>query len=131
RLSVGRELAPVHGHPYVVPREHHDGDAEDGGVEELLAHALGELADLLGAEGDEDRACKAGGKPAHDVARAPRNSIRRGSDDAHDQRGFEDFAENDERGSEHGGYLATTTPLAVFSLNSPTNLYSPALSGPT
>ena len=42
------------------------------------------------------------------------------------------LAKDDERSAEHlGPHFATITPLAVFSLNSPTNGYSPALRGPT
>ena len=37
---LGRELAPVARHPDVVPGEHADGEAEDRGVEQLLADAV-------------------------------------------------------------------------------------------
>jgi hypothetical protein len=130
-LRVRRELAPVDGHPDVVPGEHRDGDAEDRGVEELLPHAFRELADLLRAKRDEDRTDQSRGEATDDVADAARDAGSRRRNDADDERGLEDFAEDDERGAEHIVYLATMTPLAVFSLNSPANLYSPAFNGPT
>ena len=47
--------APCERHPEVVPGEHHDGDAEHRGVEELLAHAARHLRDAVGAERDDAR----------------------------------------------------------------------------
>ena len=41
----------------------------------------------------------AGAEPAV----APRNVARGGGDDADDERGLEDFAEDDDGGGEHGG----------------------------
>src|SRR5438132_192045 len=125
-----RKRAPVHRHPDVVPREHHHGDAEDRRVEELLAHALRKLRDRLRAARDDERADDAEREAAEDEAAPSGDPARRRAHDADDERGLEDFAEDDERGAEHG-YFATTTPFAVFSLYSPTNLYSPALRGPT
>src|SRR6185295_9038183 len=79
--------------------------------------------------GDHQRAGEPEREARGDPASTPGDSARGRGHDADDEGGREDLAEYDDRSAEHG-YFATITPLAVFSLNSPTNLYSPGLSGP-
>lgn len=88
-------------HPYIVPAEHDHGNAQDYGIEHLLADAghgvregTGEHSEQAGAGGT---AADAEGDPAGAAGHAP----GRGQDDANDQAGLEDFAEDDEQAGQH------------------------------
>ena len=102
---VGGERRAVRRHPQVVPGEHDDGDAQHRRVEEFLADAARQFGDALGAERDDAGAGEPGDDARREPAVAAGHGARRGGDDADDQRGLEDFAEDDDGGGEHGDRL--------------------------
>src|SRR5581483_39684 len=130
RAQLGRHLTAVPAHPDLVPTQHDHRDTEHARVEDLLAQPRGGGGQPLGEGSDDERTERAARDAIAHPQAAPMYAAGGGEHDAHDQGGFQDFAQDDDGGGEHGGYFATSVPLAVASWNSPMNLYVPGLSGP-
>jgi len=103
RLHLGGEFAAVAVHPDIVPAEHRHGDEENAGVEDFLAGAFERARDRAREARDQRRAGEARDDAEHEPARASRNALGRRRDDAQNERGFDDFAENDDQRGEHEG----------------------------
>jgi hypothetical protein len=100
---VGCEIAPVTGHPHIVPAEHQRSGEQDRGLEQLLAHALGHRTDRTGSGGDTERPQHADNDPPANPKSTLRCATARRHDNADDQRRFEDLSEDDNRGGQHRG----------------------------
>src|SRR5262249_11629039 len=102
-------------HPDIVPTKHDDRDREDAGIEKLLADASKERR--KGARehrrdtGPEDAGGRARGNPPFPMSNRP----RRRHHDADDETGFEDFAKDDDQGTDHG-LLYCTIKVPVVAL---------------
>jgi hypothetical protein len=98
-----------------VPAQHADCGEENGGVKQLLAHPLGRLGDRRGKHGNGTGPQHTGGDTARHPQPAPQRATARRHDDADDKRGFENFAEDDDGGGEHGAvvYFAIKWPRVV------------------
>lgn len=99
-----------------MPAEHQHGGEQDGGVKELLAHALGHRGKSLGRTGDAERAEDAAGYATADPKAATRCAATGREDNADDQHGFEHFAKDDNSGGKHRHaprYLTTRRPVVA------------------
>ena len=86
---------------HIVPGEHDDSDEQDGGVEQLLASAFEQGAELTGEGRDHGRASNAAKHAIGDPEAAACDTLGRGEHDADDQSGLNDFAEDDEERCKH------------------------------
>ena len=78
-------------HPHIVPGEHDDSDEQDGGVEQLLASAFEQGAELTGEGRDHGRASNAAKHAIGDPEAAAGDTLGRG----------DDLAEDDEERGKH------------------------------
>ena len=115
RAQFAGHFPAVMRHPDIVPGQHHHGDAQNGGVEQLLPHARKELRQRAGKGCDDAGRKRARQHPAADPAIAVRDRAGDREHDADDQSGFEHLAEDDDEGGEHGisTYCTVRAPRAL------------------
>ena len=110
-----------------MPTEHHGGDRQHGGVEDLLAHSREGVGERTGKRREDAGAGGAAGDGAGYPLAPADQALRRRQDDADDQAGLEHLAKDDQQRREHGRPVyglptAVSVPTAVSSWYSSTNL---------
>ena len=88
-------------HPDIVPGEHAHSEDEDAGIEQLLAGARKQCADLACKGGNDAGAGKSGDDAEGNPDSPRRHAFGRGEHDADDESRLEDFAKNDEERCKH------------------------------
>ena len=100
-LHFAGHLAAVAGHPDLVPAQHEDGGDQDAGVEDLLAGAVEGVLEGAGEQSEDGGAEDARADAACQPDGAAGDPLGCRHDDADDEAGFEDFAEDDDQACEH------------------------------
>ena len=83
-------------HPDVVPAQHRDGGEQNASVEDLLPNAFHRLGDLVCEQGDQQGADQSAADAEREPPVAPRDHSCRRRDDRQNERGLQNFSENDQ-----------------------------------